>query len=132
MPRSNSDTAVVDVQYAKQATTSDVTPSNGTDLHIYNAQGVVIDIGSWTDGTFAFDVEESDDDSTYTSVDASDLSAATPTVSDASTDDTQVYLDYTGDAKYLRVTCTVTGSPSTGLVFGLYALGTDATEAPVR
>lgn len=126
------DTALLDVQYPKQATTTSQTPASGTDIHIYNAKGVIIDAGTWTDGTFTFDVEESDDGSTWTSVDSADLSMDAPVIDAADEDDQQYYITYSGNKKYLRATCTVTGSPATGLVFGMYALGADATEAPVR
>lgn len=126
------DTTALDVQVPKAAYTSDQDPTNGQDQHLYNARGIVIDFGTWTDGTFTFDIEESDDDSTYTSVDASDLSGTVPEVSDDSFDDSQVYLTYSGNAKYLKGVVTVTDSPSTGLEFGIYGSASDANDAPVR
>jgi len=79
-----------------------------------------------------FDVEESDDASTWTSVDTADLSQAAPVIDSASDDEQQYYLDYTGTARYLRAVVVVTGGASTGAVYGIYGLATNAKEAPVR
>jgi len=131
MQNINSD-ANLQVQLAKAAYTTDQTPSVelGTANHI--AKGIVIDVGAWTDGTHTFDVEESDDASTWTSVDAADLSQAAPVIDSASDDEQQYYLDYTGTARYLRAVVVVTGGASTGAVYGIYGLATNAKEAPVR
>ena len=78
---------------------------------------VVIDVGLWTDGTHTFEVQESDDDTSYTAVAAADLQGTEPVVDDA-TDDAQVYeLGYLGSKRYLRAISTV-ASATTGALYG--------------
>lgn len=125
MPTYSLESTGLDIQVPQAAYTADQAPANGLDVHLFNARGIVIDLGTWTDGTFAFDVEESDDDSTYTSVDASDLSMTPPTIDDATTDGDQYKITYSGTKKYIRGVVTVTGSPATGLEFGVYGQAAD-------
>lgn len=93
--------------------------------------------GAWTDGTHAFSAEHSDDDSTWEAVAAADLIGSFPTVEtdgaspEASDEDAQSYLvGYTGNKRYIRPKCTVTGSPSTGLVFGADVILGHPADAP--
>lgn len=90
----------------------------GVDLLGYESAMAVIDAGAWTDGTHTFELQESDDDSTYTAVADADLQGTEPVV-DGAADDDQVYrIGYLGSKGYLRVSVVVTGSPSTGAVYG--------------
>lgn len=89
---------------------------DGGGEHFHSAL-VVIDVGAWTDGTHTFEVQESDDDATYTAVADDDLQGTEPVV-DAGADGDQVYeLGYLGSSRYLRVAVTVTGATS-GAVYG--------------
>lgn len=79
----------------------------------------IIVVGDWTDGTHTFSLEESDDDSTFTAVAAAQVQGTNPVVVDGAADDNQTYtMGYLGIKRYVRVISTVTGSPSTGAVYG--------------
>ena len=82
-------------QIAPQALTS--SPSDGADVDLQDANGAtfMIQVGTWTDGTFTFEFEEADDDGT-----------GSP--------------DTYGDARFVRITCVVTGSPTTGAEIGAF------------
>lgn len=89
----------------------------GVDLANYDSALAVIDVGAWTDGTHTFEVQESDDDVTYTAVAAADLDGAEPVV-DGATKDDQIYLvGYRGTKRYVRVAVTAAGT-TTGAVYG--------------
>ncbi|MCM8550062.1 hypothetical protein [Streptomyces sp. STCH 565 A] len=96
------------------------TSANGTgvDLANFDAAMVVIDVGTWTNGSHAFEVQDSDDNASWAAVDAAFLDGAEPVV-DGAADDGQVYtVGYHGIRRYLRVAVTVTGSPETGAAYG--------------
>ena len=97
----------------------------GVDLMGYEGALVLVHMGDWTDGSHAFEIQESDDDGdtdAYSAVADADLVGASatpePTVSDETGDDRIVAIAYIGGARYIRVVQTVTGSPSTGLAGG--------------
>lgn len=88
----------------------------GVDLANFDAAVVVIDVGTWTDGTHTFEVQDSPDDTTYTAVAAANLDGAEPVV-DGATDDEQIYeIGYHGTEKFIRVSVTV-ASATTGAVY---------------
>jgi len=93
----------------------------GSEVDIQNYSGVMVAIncGLWTDGTFTFALQESDTSgSGFADVADADIEGTEPVV-DAGTEDEQIYeFGYKGKKRYLRVNCVVTGSPSTGMVFG--------------
>lgn len=95
------------------------------------AHTALIHLGTWTDGTFTFTFEGSDDDSTYTALgsatdqtpfdDPEDyLSGATNSivVDDNSRVGTVLKLGILSNYEYLEIVCTVTAAPGTGLVYG--------------
>ncbi|MEU0584580.1 hypothetical protein [Streptomyces sp. NPDC006132] len=88
----------------------------GVDLANYDAAVVVIDAGTWTDGTHTFALQESDDNSTFTAVAAADLDGAAPVFNDANDDDQVYEIGYHGIKRYLRVAVTV-ASATTGAVY---------------
>lgn len=92
--------------------------ANGTGIDTRDADSVcvVFDLGAYTGGEFTFDVEESDDDSTYTSVDSSELQGTLPTLG-GSGDLGITEIGYVGDARYVRAVC-ATGSPTGNATFG--------------
>ncbi len=91
---------------------------------------LVVNVGTVTDGTHAYKLMWSDDNSNWNNCDAAYLQGSAISVTSAS--DEAVYeLGYTGPGRYLRSTLTVTGSPSTGGVSSAtIMLGTHST--PVR
>ena len=102
----------------------------GVDLMGFNGCLVLINGGLWTDGTHTFSLEHCDDDATYVTVPAGDMDATPPVVSSGSNDETLFQISYVGSKRYLRAKCTVTGSPSTGLVWSAMILRMDPTVRP--
>jgi len=120
--------------FAPAAVTS---TANGTtvDLAGFNACTFVFDIGVGTDGGFAFSIEESDNDSDWTTVDAGDLIGTAPDITAAASpaeDETIATVGYVGSKRYVRAAVTVTGSPSTGMVFGVQAIKGHPLNAPTE
>lgn len=88
-------------------------------LHNYRSAMLVVHTGVITDGTHAFKIQVSDDDSSWADAPAADVQGSA--ISAGSTTDERIYtLGYNGPARYMRAVSTVTGSPSTG---GLYSAG---------
>lgn len=98
------------------AQTGAVTGS-GVDLKGYDGAEVVVHVGVRTDSTFVANLQESDDNSTYTDVASGDMIGSEPTISGYSN---KVYqLGYKGTKRYIRLnTSFVAGGESTGAVFG--------------
>src|SRR5574337_1904293 len=90
------------------------------DLEGFESAVAEIAVGAWTDGTHAFSVQESDTttDGDFADVADADLQGTEPTVASGSTQNTVHELGYIGDKRYVRVKCTISGGPSTGLVAG--------------
>ena len=85
----------------------------GVDLRGFDSAAVVIERGvaGGTTPSFTFEVQESDDDSTYTAVADADLHGTEPVVTEAGT---PVKIGYRGDSRYIRVAITgVTGTNPT-------------------
>jgi hypothetical protein len=78
---------------------------------------VIVNAGTVTDGTHAIEVQESDDNTTFTAVAASDLLGSLPDLT--ASNDAQVHeVGYIGHKRYLRVVSTVSGA-TTGGVYGV-------------
>ncbi|MEW2635257.1 hypothetical protein AB0903_27335 [Streptomyces sp. NPDC048389] len=89
----------------------------GVDLAGFDAAMVVIDAGAsgGTTPSFTFEVEDSDDDSTYAAVAAADLDGTEPVITGAN--DEAVYtLGYHGIKRYLRVAITAVSGTSPTLL----------------
>ena len=99
------------------------------DLAGFDKAMFIAHLGTITDGTFAFDPEESDDDSTWTNIAAGDLSGSF-TSGTSSADDTVQEVGYLGSKRYIRCNLTVTGSPSTGGAVGVTVLKAGARTKP--
>lgn len=89
----------------------------GVDLVGYDAALVLIDVGAWTDGTHTFEVQDSEDNSTFAAVADEYLLGTEPAVSGAAHDDVIYEIGYKGIKRYLRVAVTVSGA-TTGAVYG--------------
>lgn len=96
------------------------TTTNGTGLAwgAYRSVMVVIFGGAITDGTFVFEVQDSDDDSSYTAVADAYLEGTEPTLISTS-DNNLTVIGYKGTRKYVRVSVTSTGTTSGGVVSAL-------------
>lgn len=125
-----SDETRLEVVAQKQAYTSDPTTAV-VDLNNFESALIVIDAGSYTDGTHAFSVDESDQSgSGFSSVDGNQLSQSPPTIDGAADDDQQYYIGYTGDQRYIDVNVSVSGT-STGAIYGIYVIKGDPHRAPL-
>jgi hypothetical protein len=88
----------------------------GVDLQGFEGALVLIQTGVITDGTHVFEVQESDDNATFTAVAGTDLQGSEPSV--GATDDDKVYrIGYIGTKRYVRVVSTASGT-TTGGVYG--------------
>ena len=99
------------------------------DLAGFDKAMFIAHVGTITDGTFAFDPEESDDDSTWGNIAAGDLSGSF-TSGTSSADDTVQEVGYMGSKRYIRCNLTVSGSPSTGGAVGVTVLKAGARTKP--
>lgn len=94
--------------------------ANGTsaDMTGYHPGCLIqINAGAWTDGTHTFEVQDSDDNSTFTAVADAYLLGTEPVI-DAAADGGQVYeIGYIGIQPYVRVAVTVATATS-GAVYG--------------
>lgn len=101
----------------------------GVDLAGYTAAMVVITTGTITDGTHAIKLQESDDNSTYTDVAASQVQGTNPSIT--SSNGNSVYkLGYLGYKRYIRAVTTVTGA-TTGGVYQATVLRGEPRHVPV-
>lgn len=96
----------------------------------FTSSMLVVNVGTVTDGTHAFKLQESPDNSTWADCAAGDLQGSAISVTSA-TDETVYALGYMGNARYLRAVVTVTGSPSTGGVYSATIL-LSGHSTPIR
>lgn len=90
-------------QIAPGTITSDTTSDNAVDLQGFNGALFVIEVGTVTDGTYDIEIQESDDDSSYSAVDDSDLQGDEATGIDGS----GIYkIGYLGSKRYVQVSIT--------------------------
>lgn len=123
----NKDVAVASTMLpnVRTATATGVT----VDLAGFQKAMFIAHLGTITDGTFAFDPEESDDDSTWTNIAAGDLSGAFVSGTSAA-DDTVQEVGYLGSKRYIRCNLTVSGSPATGGAIGITVVKAGARTLP--
>jgi len=88
-------------------------------LQAYRSAMLVVQAGTVTDGTHAFKVQVSDNNSDWSDAPAADLQGSAISVTSAN-DEQSHSVGYNGPARYLRAVSTVSGSPATG---GLYSAG---------
>lgn len=88
-------------------------------LQAYRSAMLVVHAGVVTDGTHAFKIQVSDNNSDWADAPAADLQGSVVSVTSAN-DDQAHTVGYNGPARYLRAVSTVSGSPATG---GLYSAG---------
>lgn len=88
----------------------------GVDLAGFERALVVVSSGTITDGTHTIEVQESDDNSSFSAVADADLEGTEPAIA-AANDDTVWELGYVGTKRYIRAVVTVAGA-TTGGVYG--------------
>lgn len=102
----------------------------GVDLQGYNAAMAVVYFGAYTNGTHTPSLEHSDDNSSYSAVQAADLDGSFTAVSSSGGAYSVQRVGYRGAKRYLRAVMTVasgaTGAASTALI-----LRGDAAMEPV-
>lgn len=99
----------IEATVAPAAHTTNVTGA-AVDLQGYHGAMIQAVVGTITDGTHSLTVQESDDGSTWSDVDAADLQDS---FDDLATDTNQK-VGYLGTKRYLRVNAAVTGATSGG------------------
>lgn len=108
--------------FAPQVLTATNTPV-AIDTAGYQEALVVLHVGAWTDGTFTTTVTHcATSGGTYAAI-----TGAAFTVVDGAPDDATIYvgrinLAQSGVERYLKVLCTVTGTPTTGVLIGCTVL----------
>lgn len=110
---------------------------NGTSFDLRNSVNPfasalwVIGVGTWTDATHTFEIQESADDSSFSAVAATDLSGPEPVV-DGAADDEQLYaVGYSGSKRYIRDSVTF-ASVTTGLAdVASYIIAGNPQKEPV-
>lgn len=99
---------------------TDVTTTQaGTTIDLKDRRGALFILDSHTlaSGTFTFKLQESDDNSTWSDVDASYVDAATNSIAFADTEDnTTKQISYHGLERYVRCFCTATSPSSTNFL----------------
>ncbi|WP_330349577.1 hypothetical protein [Streptomyces sp. NBC_00582] len=115
---------------ARTASANGTTVDRAEDSSMFEDALVVIPVGTVTDGTHTFEVQDSDDGTSWAAVADTYLQGTEPAVT-SSTDETVYELGYKGLKRYLRVITTVTGSPSTGGLYAAQVVLSNPRVAPV-
>ena len=123
----NKDVAVVSTLSPNIVTAT--TEGATVDLLGFRQAMFVAHIGTITDGTYAFDVEDSPDDSTWTNVAAGNLSGSFANATSAADDRVQE-VGYLGSQRYVRCNVTVSGAPSTGGPISVTVIKGGPRQAP--
>ena len=102
----------------------------------YESLTLYLLVGTWTDGSFAFAINDSPDGSVWTAVSTSnpdylipDATTGFASITSAGTAVNQK-VGYVGSQRYVQVVCTVTGSPVTGCQMDLLGVLGDARNNP--
>lgn len=124
-----SDLNVTNALNTAAITSNTTTSGTGIDLKGYQAAMFVIKSGTLTDGTYTINVQESDNDSTYTDVAAADLVGSKPVFA-ATEDNVAKKVGYIGEKRYILVQVVTTGVTSGGTIGAIVVRG-HADVAPV-
>ena len=129
---------VLVTQVLNPITSSATKTSSTVDLKGYNSANFVFAIGASGDTLsgslyWTLKLQESNDDSVYNDVAASDISsgAATVVVNSSSLDKTAYGFGYIGAKRYLKGVATPTGTHTNGTPIGMVALRSTPAYAPV-
>lgn len=112
-----------------QAVAADLT-GTGVEVRGFEEVGIEINAGVCTDGDYTILVEESDDNSTYTTVAAGDIDGTGPTIA-AANDDQIFKLGYMGNSRYIRTSVVEGTDGSTGVVIAVTIQRRRPHNAPV-
>lgn len=114
---------------ARTATANGTTVDRAEDSSMFQDALVVIAVGTVTDGTHTFEVQDSEDNSSWAAVADAYLQGSEPAVI-TSNDETVYEIGYKGLKRYLRVAVTV-ATATTGGVYGATVILADPRVAPV-
>lgn len=105
--------------------------TNGTGIDRADYEGVVFVVtsGTVTDGTYAFKIQDSADNSSFSDAAAGDVSGSITNIT-SSTTATEQKFAYAGPKRYCRLVMTVTGSPGTGGYICAVAIKSGAKVLP--
>lgn len=116
---------------ARTATANGATVDRHTPaLSNYRSAMLIVHVGTVTDGTHVFTLQESADGSSWANVAADQLQGSAISVTSAN-DERVFELGYTGSARYLRAVVTVSGSPATGGVYSAAVALSGSRRTPV-
>ncbi|KND29919.1 hypothetical protein [Streptomyces stelliscabiei] len=115
---------------ARTASANGTAVDRAEDSSMYQDCLIVIQAGVVTDGTHTFEVQDSDDNSSWAAVADTYLQGSEPAVT-SSTDDTVYEIGYKGLKRYVRVITTVSGSPATGGLYAALVVLSNPRVAPV-
>lgn len=125
-------------QAQKPATATNNVTSAAIDLQGYDSLAVLFDIGQSGDTLstsvyWTLKLQESDDNSSYTDVSASDLhnSAATIVVDDPAEDETVLKFGYKGGKRYVKGLAVKSGTHTNGTPIGIIAVKSKPANSPV-
>jgi hypothetical protein len=129
---------VLVTQVLHPVTATTTRTSSTIDLQGFNSLNVVFALGTSGDTLsgsvfWTLKLQDSDDDSSYGDVAASDMlsSAASVAIDSASLDETAYAFGYAGRKRYVRAVATPTGTHTNGTVIGMLALRANAAYSPV-
>lgn len=87
----------------------------GVDLRGYDSAMLVVSFGAYTDGSHTPSLQQSDDNSSFTTVAAAELSGSLTAVSSAGGANSVQRVGYLGSKRYVRAVLTVTGATTGAL-----------------
>lgn len=91
--------------------------ANGTGVDLQNSQGnmIMITAGTITDGTHAFSIEDSSDNSSFSAAAAADVVGSLTSFTSGTSSGTVREASYIGSKRYIRVVVTASGTTTGGV-----------------
>ena len=96
--------------------------SNSVGRQVFGGALAIVQTGTITDGTHTVEVQESDDNSSFTAVADADLQGSEPAIG-AANDNVVYEIGYRGAKRYIRVTVVTSGATTGGIFGAVLALG---------
>lgn len=125
------DKAIATSQSIAPVLVAATTTGTAVDLAGFDQAAVVIAAGVITDGTHTIKLTECDTTGgSYTDVAAGDLSGTFTALTSGAGGSATQEVGYLGSKRFLKVVSTVTGSPSTGGVYGAIVVKSGARTLP--
>jgi hypothetical protein len=101
------------------------------DLRGFEGAMIVVNYGTWTDGTHTPSLLESDDNTTYTAIAATDLQGSFTALTSATGNNTTHRVGYIGMKRFIRPTMTV-ATATTGALSAISVIrGTPSVIQPI-